>query len=139
MTFIGAYLYDNDGHASWLVAGGPNNDPYNYTGDLYNKTGGQTLFGSYVAPGDAVVAGQLSIHFTDDTHATITWPGGSVQVERQIYGTGTPDFQPFSGWWWNPDESGSSFSVELQGTNLLSSASCTTTRAGRSGTTPHDR
>src|SRR5438067_6645351 len=55
VTFIGAYLYDTDGHATWFVAGGPNNDPYTYTGDLYNKTGGQTLFGSYVAPGGAAV------------------------------------------------------------------------------------
>jgi hypothetical protein len=72
VTFIGAYLYDTDGHALWLVSGGPNNDPYNFTGDLYYKTGGQTLFGNYVAPGNAVIVGQLSIHFTDDTHATIT-------------------------------------------------------------------
>jgi hypothetical protein len=42
-----------------------------------------------------------------------------VQVEREIYGTGTPDFQPFSGWWWNADESGSGYSVELQGNNLF--------------------
>ena len=50
LTFIGAYLYDTDGRASWLVSGGPNADPYNWTGDLYSKKNGQTLFGSYVAP-----------------------------------------------------------------------------------------
>jgi len=119
ITFIGAYLYDSDGHAQWLVAGGPNADAYNFTGDLYYKTGGQTLFGSYVAPGNAVVVGQLSIHFSDDTHGSVTWPGGVVPIERQIYGSGAAPFKPLSGWWWNPDESGTGYSVELQGNNLF--------------------
>src|SRR5579862_3555570 len=119
VTFIGAYLYDTDGHATWFVAGGPNADPYNYTGDLYNKTGGQTLFSDYVAPGNAVVVGQISVHFSDDTHGTVTWSGGVVHIERQIFGSGDAAFQPLSGWWWNPDESGSGFSVEVQGNNIF--------------------
>jgi hypothetical protein len=119
VTFIGAYLYDTDGHAMWLVAGGPNDDPYNYTGDLYNKTGGQTLFGDYAAPSNAVVVGQMSVHFSDDTHATLTWPGGTVEVERQIFGEGEPAFKPLAGWWWNPDESGSGYSLEVQGNSLF--------------------
>src|SRR5579862_169627 len=118
-TFIGAYLYDTDGHASWLVSGGPSSDPYNWMGDLYNKTNGQTLFGSYVAPGNANVIGQLSVHFNDDTHGTLTWPGGQVAIERQVFGTGAPDFLPYTGWWWNPNESGSGYSVEVQGNNLF--------------------
>ena len=119
ITFIGAYLYDTDGRATWLVAGGPNSDPYNFTGHLYYKTQGQTLFGNYAAPGAAVIVGNISFHFTDDTHATLTWPGGTVAVERQIFGGTGAEFQPYSGWWWNPDESGSGCSVELQGKHLF--------------------
>lgn len=119
LTFIGAYLYDDDGHAKWLVSGGPNADSYNWTGDLYYKTNGQTLFGTYVAPGNAVVVGQLSVHFSDDTHATLTWPGGQVAIEREPFGTGAPAFSPYIGWWWNPNESGSGYSVEVQGSNLF--------------------
>jgi hypothetical protein len=119
VTFIGAYLYDTDGHALWFVAGGPNDDPYNFTGPLYYKTGGQTLYGSYVAPGPAVIAGDITVHFIDDTHGTVTWPGGSVSIERQIFGTGEPDFPAFPGWWWNADESGSGYSLELQGDKLF--------------------
>jgi hypothetical protein len=119
VTFIGAYLYDTDGHALWLVAGGPNDDPYNFTGPLYYKTGGQTLYGSYVAPGAAVIAGNITVHFTDDTHATVTWPGGSVSIERQVFGSGEADFPAFSGWWWNADESGRGYSLELQGDKLF--------------------
>ncbi len=119
VTFIGAYLYDDDGHAKWLVSGGPNPDPYNWTGDLYNKMNGQTLFGTYVAPGDATIVGQLSVNFTDDTHGTVTWPGGQVAIERQIFGAGAPAFKPYVGWWWNSNESGSGYSVEVQGNNLF--------------------
>jgi hypothetical protein len=119
VTFIGAYGYDTDGHATWYVTGAPNQDSYNYTGPLYNKTHGETLFGAYAPPGDANIVGTLSAHFSDDTHGTITWPGGTVAIERQIFGGTNAPFQPFSGWWWNPDESGSGYSVELQGTKLF--------------------
>jgi hypothetical protein len=119
VTFIGAYLYDDDGHAKWLVSGGPNADPYNWTGDLVYTTNGQTLFGNYVAPGDVIRVGTLTAHFDDDSHGTITWPGGTVQIEREIYGGGEPPLQLWNGWWWNPDESGSGYSVELQGDKLF--------------------
>jgi hypothetical protein len=119
VTFIGAYLYDADGHATWYVAGGVNADPYNYTGPLYNKSNGQTLFGSYVAPGAANTVGDITVHFSDDTHATVTWPGGVVAIERHIFGIGPPDFEATAGWWWNADESGSGYSLEIQGSNLF--------------------
>ena len=48
------------------MSGGPNPDPYNWTGDLYYKSNGQTLYGNYVAPGDAAVVGTLTVHFDDD-------------------------------------------------------------------------
>lgn len=119
ITFIGAYLYESDGHATWLVAGSANADPYNFTGDLYNVSNGQTLFGDYVAPGPLNVVGTLTARFTDDTHGTITWPGGTVSVQREIFDDTQAAFQPLSGWWWNPDESGSGYSVEVQGKNLF--------------------
>jgi hypothetical protein len=119
ITFIGAYLYDDDGHAAWLVSGSPNADPYNYTGQLYSMSKGQTLYGSYVAPVGPNNVGTLSAHFSDDTHGTITWPGGTVAIERQIFGGTGAAFQPFSGWWWNPAEGGSGYSVEVQGKNLF--------------------
>jgi hypothetical protein len=61
----------------------------------------------------------LSVSFSDDTHGTIIWPGGTVAIERQIFGGTDAPFQPLSGWWWNPDESGSGYSMEVQGTSLF--------------------
>lgn len=119
VTFLGAYFYDDDGHAKWLVAGGANADAYNYTGDLLELSGGQTLYGAFVAPGPPHAVGQLSVHFVDDTHGTLTWPGGTVAIERQVFGTGDPAFEAAAGWWWNADESGTGFSVEIQGQYLF--------------------
>ena len=115
VTFVGAYFYDADGHAKWLVAGGQNADSYNYTGPLYELSGGQTLFGGYVAPSLPSSVGNVTVHFDDDTHGTWTWPGGVIKIERQIFGGANAPFQPFSGWWWNPNESGTGYSVEVQG------------------------
>jgi hypothetical protein len=122
ITFIGAYLYDNDGHATWYVAGGTNDDSYSYTGPLYNMSGGQTLFGSYVAAAGPNHVGTIAVHFSDDTHGTVTWPGGTVAIEREPFGTGAAPFQPAEGWWWNPAESGSGYSMEVQGSNLFAVA-----------------
>ena len=81
LTFIGAYLYDDDGHAKWVIAGGPNADPYNFSGDLIYKTTGQTLFGNSVAPGDAITVqffaqkGTLLVHgVTTSKYPTGTAP-----------------------------------------------------------------
>jgi hypothetical protein len=119
VTFVGAYFYDADGHAKWLVAGGQNVDPYNYTGPLYELSGGQTLFGGFFAPSAPSSVGNVTVHFDDDTHGTWTWPGGSIAIERQIFGGADAPFQPFSGWWWNPNESGTGYSVEIQGNYLF--------------------
>jgi len=119
ITFIGAYLYESDGHATWYVAGGANADSYNYTGPLYNMSRGQTLFGSYVPAVGPNTVGTITVHFSDDTHGTVTWPGGTVAIEREIFGTGDAAFQPDNGWWWNADEGGSGYSLEVQGGNLF--------------------
>jgi hypothetical protein len=119
VIYMGGYLYDSDGHALWVVSGAPNSDPYNYTGRLLSYSGGQTLTGAYNPPGTPQDIGPVSIHFSDDTHATLTWPGGTIQLQREIFGTGTPAFKPLTGWWWNPDESGRGYSIEVQGNSLF--------------------
>ncbi len=119
ILFMAGYFYAEDGRGTWAVSGGPITDTNNYTGRLNTVRNGQTLVGPYKAPAaaDVVDIGELSLHFTDDTHGTLTWPGGSIAIERQIFGAGSAAFQP-SGWWWNPAESGRGFSIEVQGDTL---------------------
>ena len=119
IMFMAAYLYADDGRARWLVSGGANADPYHYAGRLLDVSGGQTLFGAYAAPTSQVDVGAVSVDFKDDTHGTLTWPGGVVAIERDVFGAGQADFLPESGWWWNPAESGSGYSIEVQGNNLF--------------------
>ena len=117
--FMAAYFYADDGRARWLIAGSANADPYNFSGRLSEVSGGQTLYGPYVPPTTLVDSGAVTVSFSDDTHGTIVWPGGTIQIVRDIFDPGTASFQPESGWWWDPNQSGSGYSIEVQGNNLF--------------------
>ena len=63
--------------------------------------------------------GPITLAFNDASHGTMSWPGGTVPIERQPQipgGLALPPQanQPESGWWWNPDESGRGFFIEWQ-------------------------
>ena len=125
--FLAGYFYDDIGRATWLSSGGRVTDPYSYGGTLQSYRDGQSVFGTYHAPAPAVDVGPVSLTFSDDTHGTLTWPGGTLPIERLVFGEAAtlevfdllnplePVFRPKTGWWWNSDESGSGYSVEIQG------------------------
>jgi hypothetical protein len=118
--FMSGYFYAGNGRATWLVSNDPMPNPDSYDGRLLAFNGGQTLGGAYQHPGAAVDAGPVSLRFSDDRHGTLTWDGGTVAIERYAFQHGsTPSLQPKTGWWWNPDESGRGFSVELQGDHMF--------------------
>jgi hypothetical protein len=119
VIYVGGYFYESDGRATWMTSGGPVSDPYLYNGTLQTYRGGQTLFGAYRPPAPAVDVGPITVQFKDDTHGTITWPGGTIPIEREIFDVNVATFQPRTGWWWNPAESGRGFSVEVQGNNAF--------------------
>jgi hypothetical protein len=117
--YVGGYFYEADGRATWSTSGGPVVDPYLYSGTLQSYRGGQTLFGDYRAPAAAVDVGPVTIRFDDDTHGAITWPGGTIPIQREIFDEKVATFQPRTGWWWNPAQSGRGFSVEVQGNSAF--------------------
>src|SRR5713101_1298789 len=119
IIYLAGYFYESDGRATWLVSGGANADPYSYQGRLLRYSGGQTLFGAYQPPAAPTDAGPVMLQFSDDNHATLTWPGGTIALERQIFDEGDATFQPQSGWWWDPAEGGRGYSVEVQGNHLF--------------------
>ncbi|MFO1312965.1 MAG: hypothetical protein U1F41_12970 [Burkholderiales bacterium] len=67
IIYIAGYFYEPDGRATWLVAGGPNSDSYNYQGQLLAFASGQTLGGPYRPPQAPVAVGQVGIEFTGPT------------------------------------------------------------------------
>jgi len=110
---MAAYFYEEDGRSTWLLSAGPIAAPNFYSGRLLSFSNGQTLFGAYKPPAGPVDQGEITLAFGDDTHATLTWPGGEIAIERQVIGGRTPDFDP-TGWWWNPNESGRGLGLEIR-------------------------
>ena len=122
--FMGAFLYDSSGRTSWYSASGAMNGN-TFSGALSTYASGQTLTGPYVAPLVTAGAGDVSITFTDASHGTLTWPGGTIPIQRFDVVTGgaamtPPAGTPETGIWWNPAESGRGFALEIQaGTMFL--------------------
>jgi hypothetical protein len=57
--------------------------------------------------------------FSDASHAMLTWPGGTIPIERYEFepgGLSSPPSatQPQSGYWWNPAEGGRGYTIEVQ-------------------------
>lgn len=118
--FVAGYLYESDGRATWLASAGPMQDAMSYQGRLSAYSNGQTLTGNYQPPAAPTDAGAVALQFSDDTHAVLTWPGGSVAIERFRFGSGAaPNVQPETGWWWNPAESGRGLFFEIQGNQMF--------------------
>jgi len=123
--FYASYLYDVTGRATWLVASGNTSlDGSLFTGNLEGYAQGQSLSGAYRAPNAPTNPGALTLAFNDARHGTMTWPGGSVAIERfNIVPNGLSlekgTNQPESGWWFNPSESGRGFFIEWQGGELF--------------------
>lgn len=122
-AYAASYLYDNSGYPIWYVTGPTSYSANGFSGNLSKYNGGQTLTGTYKAPTGPISEGNFSVSFSDATHATLTWPSGSIPLVRYEIASGSlsavsPIFQPETGWWWNADEGGRGFSVEVQGDNM---------------------
>jgi serine protease len=112
---FGAYLYDETGRASWYLSSGAMQSSYVYNGTLESYSGGQSLSGIYKAPTGRTSKGQVSIQFHSQTTATLSWPGGTVAIQRFRFGAGSVSkFAPQAGVWWNPQESGRGYAFEVQ-------------------------
>ena len=118
--FFAAFHYEADGRATWNFAAGTTSlDGSLFSSDFLAASGGQSLTGGYRLPVLAN-AGTMTFAFSDATHGTMIWPGGTVAIERQPFvpnGLTTPQQSglPEAGWWWNPAESGRGFFIEWQG------------------------
>jgi hypothetical protein len=119
--FMAGFLYAASGEATWVASSGPMTSSTQYSGPLTTYRGGQTLAGAYKPATEVTPAlGTLAITFTSDTEGSLTWPGGTVPIQRYDFGPGgsaasEPTTNPQSGWWWNVSEGGRGFAIEVQG------------------------
>jgi subtilisin len=121
--FFAAYLYDSSGRASWHIASGTMAGA-SYSGSLQSFGNGQSLFSGYRAPSFLGSPGTMSLQFSSTRTATLVWPGGTVPLQRYPFGPNGLDtprqpFQPETGWWWNAAESGTGYTIEVQGTQMF--------------------
>ncbi len=118
--FMSGYLYDSTGHATWMVAEGKVSvDGSVFSNKLYQVANGQTLTGTYKAPGSITFPGDITLSFTNARSGTLIWPGGIIPIQRfdDVIGQGngtTPAFVPETGWWWNQTESGRGYFIEIK-------------------------
>jgi hypothetical protein len=122
--FMAAFLYDQNGRATWYGIGPGAMNGNTYAGTLDSYAGGQTLTGPYQPPTGVKSSGSFSITFTSSTQATLTWPGGTIPIQRFDFGPGgsatvQPVGTPETGWWYAPTESGRGYAIEIQGGQLF--------------------
>jgi hypothetical protein len=125
--FFSSFVYGTDTYSQWLVASGAMSSATRFSSSLYEWRNGQTLTGSYRAPSLLGSWGTLTLHFASPTTGTLTWPGGSVPIERFNFVSngvlsGPAAGYPETGWYWNSSESGRGYFLEIQGTSLFLSA-----------------
>jgi carboxypeptidase C (cathepsin A) len=118
--FFAGFLYDTSGRATWVASTGPLTSATQYSGALYAYSGGQTLTGAYTTASQSPSLGNVTVNFSSDTQASLSWPGGTLPIQRYDFGPGgsgatQPAGTPQAGYWWNPAEGGRGFTIEVQG------------------------
>lgn len=121
--YLAGYLYDPSGRATWLAAGPAAMSGSTFSAPLITYLGGQSLTGTYHPVTGTMNSGNVSIVFSDPSHGVMTWPGGTVPIERfniVAGGVNAPvsPTAPQTGWWWNPAEGGRGYTIEVQNGTL---------------------
>jgi YVTN family beta-propeller protein len=118
-VFFASYLYSSNGTALWYAAGPAQMTGSTFSAPLTAYSGGETPSGTYQPAATGPSPGNVSITFTAFDTATLTWPGGTLPIQRYEFADGglelpVPATQPQSGYWWNPAEGGRGYTVEVQ-------------------------
>lgn len=118
--FMAAFTYTPEGRAVWHVAAGQLTQDGLFSNDITEYKGGQTLSGPYQP---AQVKGSvLPMQLDCDTpvNCKLSLGGRQVEISRFRYDDSEqPTRPPETGWWWNADESGRGFFIELQGSTIF--------------------
>lgn len=118
--FMATFSYAPDGRAVWHVAAGNLSPNGRFVGDLTEYAGGQTLGGPYQAV--QVKGSTTPMQLECETPVTCTLSMGDRRVDITRFRFEAPEQtakSPETGWWWNADESGRGFFIEMQGNTLF--------------------
>jgi hypothetical protein len=118
--FMAAFTYTPEGRAVWHVAAGNLTQDGRFWGDITEYAGGQTLSGPYRP---AQVKGRgipMQLECNTPVTCTLSLADRRVEITRFRYdATEQPASPPETGWWWNADESGRGFFIEVQGNTIF--------------------
>jgi len=126
--FMAAFLYETTGAATWYATGLSLQPDGSYKGDMTRYIGGKSLLGPYKAPSSTSVVATATLTFPDPFNGVmkITFPNGSATRTVSItrFAFGSPAFDPSNGtfqnsWWWNDQESGTGYFIEVQGNSAF--------------------
>lgn len=126
--FMAAFLYETSGAATWYASLLTLQPDGSYKGDMTRYVGGKSLLGLYKAPtsNTIVATARASFEFNDSGSLTISFlngaPSRTIAINRFAFAT--PIFEPSrgsfqNGWWWNDQESGTGYFIEVQGTKAF--------------------
>ncbi|MBX3724293.1 MAG: hypothetical protein KF823_00045 [Xanthomonadales bacterium] len=98
--FMVAFAYGPQG-ATWYAAEGLMPNRSTFTAPLYRRDTGTCLGCPFTTPGQPYAVGsQVTINFTSETRATLTWGGRTIQIQRHdYYLSRTPSIQPRTELW----------------------------------------
>jgi hypothetical protein len=124
--FMSGYLYSTNGTPIWYVASGSRSNNSTFQANLLQYANGQTLSGAYQAPTALGSVGTVTLSFDTATTGRLTWPGGTISIQRYDIVSGGSSAgpaagMPQTGWWWNPSESGRGYFFEVQNTTMFMS------------------
>lgn len=127
--FMGMMYYDTDNTSKWTVSSGPMTDATHYKGKMLEYKNGQALHGTFVMHDAYTVVGEVELEFTSATTANLTWPEGTVAINRMAivpagFSTTPLPNMPQTGWYWQPAEGGRGWFVEVQGDTAYVTAYC---------------
>ena len=126
--FMAAFLYETSGAATWYATSLTLQPDGTYKGDMYRYIGGKSLLGSYKAPNPpiAVATATATFPFPNSGTMTISFANGSPNrtIAIRRFGFSSPVFDPSrasfqNGWWWNDQESGTGYFIEVQGASAF--------------------
>lgn len=118
--FMAAFTYTPEGRAVWHVAAGNLTQDGRFGGDITEYAGGQTLSGPY-RPAQVKGSGiPMQLECNTPVNCTLSLADRRVEITRFRYdATEQPTSAPETGWWWNADESGRGFFIEVQGNTIF--------------------
>ncbi len=115
--FIAYYVYGGGGSSVWYVTSCALSGT-TCTGTMQQYQNGITLTALANNVASLGPVGTASLAFTTPTMATMTWPGGTVALQRFPFAGSTPQAgaagTPESGWWWDSSYSGAGWFIESQ-------------------------